>query len=204
MRGSNNLFIQPLQTQDSLLLSEILSLLIIDEKRGAKDINDIELDREKQIPDYTWFHHKSIDTHGNIIDKEPNISINNILKYQIPKSDDKNSLYQQFMALERDDDESAIDAYNEVLEILKILSINTDEKTRQFIKALNTIGENNIKALYVGINDKENTNNNNQAPALLAGATTENNNEDENKKKRPKFIGRLATTIIIEDGLWLG
>ncbi|RDU58891.1 hypothetical protein CQA53_11770, partial [Helicobacter didelphidarum] len=33
MRGSNNLFIQPLQTQDSLLLSEILSLLIIDEKR---------------------------------------------------------------------------------------------------------------------------------------------------------------------------
>ena len=26
----------------------------------------------------------------------------------------------------------------------------------------------------------------------------------QENKKRPKFIGRLATTIIVEDGLWLG
>ncbi|RDU59589.1 hypothetical protein CQA53_11365, partial [Helicobacter didelphidarum] len=79
------------------------------------------------------------------------------------------------------------------------LSINTDEKTRQFIKALNTIGENNIKALYVGINDEKNTSN--TPPPSIVGTDI---NEDNNKKKRPKFIGRLATTIIMEDGLWIG
>jgi len=76
------------------------------------------------------------------------------------------------------------------------------DKARRLMKALNAIGQNNIKAMYVGINDKNP--NNNKLTAPLTGATTENNSENENKKKRPKFIGRLATTIIIEDGLWLG
>ncbi|RDU58726.1 hypothetical protein CQA53_11985, partial [Helicobacter didelphidarum] len=135
----------------------------------------------------------------NIIDKEPNISINNILKYQIPKSDDKNSLYQQFKALEEDDQKSAIDAYNEVLEILNdykdyyfthtrklnakgvMLSYKEDKnKARRLLECLNTIGQNNIRALYVGISSRS------------------------KGKKRPKFIGRLATTIIMEDGLWIG
>lgn len=193
------------QTKDSnkiidFSIDKLLRYLIIDEKRGAKDINDIELDIEKQIPDYTWFHHKSIDAHGSIIDKEIIISKDDIIKYQVPKSRDKNSLYQQFKALEEDeDDESAIDAYNEALAILNdykdyyfthtrkfnaqgvMLSYKEDKnKARRLLKCLNIIGQNNIRALYVGTSIKS------------------------KGKKRPKFIGRLATTIIIEDGLWVG
>lgn len=54
------------------------------------------------------------------------------------------------------------------------------KKHREAIRALDNIGKNNIRGLYVGIsNEKE-------------------------KEKRPKLIGRLATTIIMKDGLWIG
>ncbi|MWV61693.1 hypothetical protein DCO58_08210 [Helicobacter saguini] len=178
------------------ITEKILKLLVINEKRGAKDINDVELDIDKQIPDYTWFNHKDISSNGDIIDKEPNISIDNILKYQVPKSDDKNSLYQQFNALEDKRDKLAIDTYNEALKILNdykdyyfthtrkfnnkgvMLNYKDDKnKARRLLECLHTIGQNNIKALYVG---------------------TSNQSKD---KKRPKLIGRLATTIIMEDGL---
>lgn len=132
-----------------------------------------------------------------IIDTSPTISLDNILKYQVPKD---SSLYKEFKALEEEDNVSAIDAYNEALAILadykdyyftstpmrnaqgKILSYKDDKnKARRLMQCLNTIGQNNIRALYVGINPQK------KYPI-----------------KRPKFIGRLATTIIIEDGLWLG
>ena len=50
-------------------------------------------------------------------------------------------------------------------------------KYMEFLKALNIIGQNNIRALYVGVS------------------------ENSKWKKRPKLIGRLAATIIMEDGL---
>lgn len=144
-----------------------------------------------------------------------NISLSDIRRYQVPEDSD---LYKKFKALESEEKASAIDAYNEALEILvdykdyfftntpkkndqgKILSYKDDtNKARRLVECLNIIGQNNIRALYVGVNERENTNN---APTThLAEAT---NSKDKNNKKRPKFIGRLATTIIIEDGLWLG
>ena len=187
--------------QDSNLtenpIQEIMQYLIIDEKREAKDREDYEIHYNKQVPDYTFFHHKSVDSKGNIIDKTSHISLNDIRKYQVPKD---SSLYKEFKNLENEkDDVSAIDAYNEALEILadykdyfftntpkkndqgKILSYKDDKnKARRLLQCLNTIGQNNIRALYVGTS------------------------ESSKKMKRPKFIGRLATTIIIEDGLWLG
>ncbi len=115
------------------------------------------------------------------------ISLNNIRKYQVPKESD---LYKEFKALEEDDKKSAIDAYNEALEILaeykNYYFTNTSNgkedrnKARRLLECLNVIGQNNIRALYVGTS------------------------ESSKKMKRPKLIGRLATTIIIEDGLWLG
>lgn len=54
-------------------------------------------------------------------------------------------------------------------------------KARRLVECLDVIGQNNIRVLYVGVNLQR------KYPI-----------------KRPKFIGRLATTIIIEDGLWLG
>ena len=89
---------------------------------------------------------------------------------------------------------SSIDAYHTVMNYLDDVYMecfNTNiadntpnpNKHREFLKALNIIGENNIKALYVGIKDEDNP---------------------EAQKKRHKLIGRLATTIIMEDGLWIG
>ncbi len=53
-------------------------------------------------------------------------------------------------------------------------------KARRLVECLDVIGQNNIRALYVGTS------------------------EYSKNIKRPKFTGRLATTIIVEDGLWLG
>ena len=123
-----------------------------------------------------------------IIDTTSHISLDDIRRYQVPKESD---LYRKFKAAEKEDDVSAIDAYNEALEILaeyrEYYFTNTrngkkdKNKARRLLECLNTIGQNNIRALYVGVNPHR------RYPI-----------------KRPKFIGRLATTIIIEDGLWLG
>ena len=78
--------------------------------------------------------------------------------------------------------------------------------TRRLLQCLNIIGQNNIRALYVGVNDdKPNDDNNHTPPQLLADTDSQgNSNQPHQDKKRPKLIGRLATTIIVEDGLWLG
>lgn len=168
-------------TQDSINLSlekiqEILKLIIIDELRGNT------LESKGLIQDKDFFHSSQ--------------SLDNILKYQVPE---ESSLYQEFKERERKGETSAIDAYNEALAILadykdyfftstpkkndqgKILSYKDDKnKARRLMQCLDVIGQNNIRALYVGTSQKSQT------------------------MKRPKFIGRLATTIIIEDGLWLG
>ena len=122
-----------------------------------------------------------------IIDTTSHISLDDIHRYQVPKESD---LYRKFKAAEKEDDVSAIDAYNEALEILaeyrEYYFTNTrngkrdTNKARRLVECLNVIGQNNIRALYVGTS------------------------EGSKNIKRPKFIGRLATTIIIEDGLWLG
>ena len=122
-----------------------------------------------------------------IIDTTSHISLDDIRRYQVPKESD---LYRKFKAAEKEDDVSAIDAYNEALEILaeyrEYYFTNTrngkkdTNKARRLVECLNIIGQNNIRALYVGTS------------------------EGSRNMKRPKFIGRLATTIIIEDGLWLG
>lgn len=205
--------------QDSNLtenpIQEIMQYLIIDEKREAKDREDYEIHYNKQVPDYTFFNHKALDSKGNIIDTTSHISLSDIRRYQVPMESD---LYKEFRALEEDNKKSAIDAYNEALEILadykdyfftntpkkndqgKILSYKDDKnKARRLLQCLNTIGQNNIRALYVGVNERENTNN---VPTTHLAEVT--NNKNQNNIKRPKFIGRLATTIIVEDGLWLG
>ena len=93
--------------------------------------------------------------------------------------------------------ESAIDSYNEAMEILQDFkegNFNTDttdkeskvdNKARRLLQALDVIGKNNIKGLYVGC----------KAPK---------NRPRTEKEIPPRLIGRLATTIIMEDGLFIG
>ena len=96
--------------------------------------------------------------------------------------------------------ESAIDSYNEAMEILQDFkegNFNTDttdkeskvdNKARRLLQALDVIGKNNIKGLYVGCKDNYAKGELDISKAILP----------------PRLVGRLATTIIMEDGLFIG
>ena len=86
-----------------------------------------------------------------------------------------------------------IDKYNEAMEILEDFkngNLNTfgsevDNKSRRLLKALDVIGNNNVKGIYVGCRFPK--------------------NKSRGKKDMPpRLVGRLATTIVMEDGLYIG
>ena len=89
--------------------------------------------------------------------------------------------------------ELPIDKYNEAMEILEDFkngNLNTfgsevDNKSRRLLKALDIIGNNNVKGMYVG-------------------CKTPKNKTRESTEIPPRLIGRLATTIVMEDGLYIG
>ena len=91
-----------------------------------------------------------------------------------------------------------IDKYNEAMEILEDFkngNLNTfgsevDNKSRRLLKALDVIGNNNVKGMYVGCKEFQEYKNakSKKAPSKLP----------------PRLIGRLATTIVMEDGLYIG
>ena len=86
-----------------------------------------------------------------------------------------------------------IDAYQEAANIIYKLRLgifntnygNTHRNlSRDLVEALDIIGNNNIKGIYVGCKI---------------------NNEDKGDKViPPRLVGRLATTIVMEDGLYIG
>ena len=89
-----------------------------------------------------------------------------------------------------------IDAYQEAAKIIYMLRLgifntnydNTHRNlSRDLVEALDAIGNNNIKGVYVGCREswKENEN-------------------LEGKNIPPRLVGRLATTIVMEDGLYIG
>ena len=86
-----------------------------------------------------------------------------------------------------------IDKYNEAMEILEDFkngNLNTfgsevDNKSRRLLKALDVIGNNNVKGMYVG-------------------CKTPKNKTRKSTEIPPRLIGRLATTIVMEDGLYIG
>ena len=82
---------------------------------------------------------------------------------------------------------------------------------------LEIIGNNNLKALYLGINEKQERKDKGMIEADFKESKKKESRNDSNsnnnktkdnktstKQSRPKLIGRLATTIIIKDGLWIG
>ena len=87
-----------------------------------------------------------------------------------------------------------INSYQKAVEIINKFKkgiFNTDDSdnshrnlSRDLVEALDTIGNNNIKGVYVGCKI---------------------NNEDKGDKVMPpRLVGRLATTIVMEDGLYIG
>ena len=88
--------------------------------------------------------------------------------------------------------ELPIDKYNEAMEILEDFkngNLNTfgsevDNKSRRLLKALDVIGNNNVKGMYVGCKIEHGKKSVREIP--------------------PRLVGRLATTIVMEDGLYIG
>ncbi|HHY1328599.1 TPA: hypothetical protein ACV1AH_001883, partial [Campylobacter jejuni] len=181
------------------------SYLIIDEKRSAlkitKDENETILERD----DYTFF----------------NQSLNSI---ELIKSEIyilKNTALELYYRLINDEiNLTAIQAYNEALQILQDFAngiyntskdktgkyIEDKNKARRLLEKLNIIAQNNLKAMYMGINKKqdnlqEKEGNEEEKNEEYIESVTENK---QSQKLPPNFIGRLATTIIIEDGLYMG
>ena len=90
-----------------------------------------------------------------------------------------------------------INSYQKAVEIINKFKkgiFNTEDSdnshrnlSRDLVEALDTIGSNNIKGVYVGCK--------------------ENDSKDGNfngKTIPPRLVGRLATTIVMEDGLYIG
>ena len=107
----------------------------------------------------------------------------------------RREIYEMYSVGTEEEVDVPIDKYNEAMEILQDFkegNFNTDttskepkvdNKARRLLQALDVIGTNNIKGLYVGCKSR--------------------NGIDE-REIPPRLVGRLATTIIMEDGLFLG
>ncbi|XAK34809.1 hypothetical protein AAID95_03025 [Campylobacter coli] len=179
-----------------------MSYLIIDEKRSALRIIKDENETIQERDDYTFFN-QSLNS-IELIKSEIYILKNTTLEKYYKEVNDEINL-------------TAIQAYNEALQILQDFAnglyivkyeegkcIEDKNKTRRLLEKLNIIGQNNLKAMYMGINGNE--------ESLKNKDNEEGNEEDiesvtknkQSQKLPPNFIGRLATTIIIEDGLYMG
>ena len=187
------------------LLNKLLAYLCLDELRSMNG------KIEKRIGDIEFFNTR---VYTQDLPTRPRL-----LRLNQDENASIKALYEEYKDKESDGIE-AIDAYNSCMEYLDDISkgiFNTNAvdnhsnilKHRNFLKALDLIGQNNIKALYVGVNEKQESNNKPNAKnkgyfAKEAKAEHNTKNSKTQQEKRPKLVGRLATTIIMKNGLYLG
>ena len=93
-----------------------------------------------------------------------------------------------------------IDAYQEAANIIYMLRLgifntnydNTHRNlSRDLVEALDTIGNNNIKGIYVGCKE-------------FGSSDRKDKSTQTTSSIPPRLVGRLATTIVMEDGLYIG
>ena len=158
-----------------LALNNLSTYLCLDELRGAG--NEI---------DARYFKYaRSRYTESDVEIRELNLDV----------KDEKEiyDIYYKGNGQDRQSFSYAIDAYQDAVKIINKLKrgiFNTDDSdnshsnlSRELVEALDTIGNNNIKGIYVGCK-KANT--------------------DSDRTIPPRLVGRLATTIVMEDGLYIG
>ncbi|MGQ2874621.1 hypothetical protein ABCS21_009790 (plasmid) [Campylobacter coli] len=151
---------QKLEENKEFLLKRLLSYLIIDEKRNATALEDIK-EQKYIIDDYT-FYFKELKS----------LELKKCTIYQLPCN---HPLFKEFRNKEKQisafkkDEDSPIHAYNEALQILQDFAngiyntskdktgryIEDKNKTRRLLEKLNIIGQNNLKAMYMGINENK-------------------------------------------------
>ena len=159
-----------------LALNNLSAYLCLDELRGSG--NEI---------DARYFNYvRSRYTESDVEIRELNLDVKEEKEiYMIYKGNT--------LQTESDDVKHAIDAYQDAVEIVNVFKkgiFNTSDKnshsnlSRYLVEALDTIGNNNIKGIYVG------------CKVDLKDRAKEN--------IPPRLVGRLATTIVMEDGLYIG
>ncbi|WP_103583252.1 hypothetical protein [Campylobacter concisus] len=158
-----------------LALNNLSAYLCLDELRGAGnevDANYFNYARSRYI-------NSDVEIRGLNLDVKEEKEI-----YSVYNKDDNQDGYSF---------SSAIKAYQKAVEIINKFKkgiFNTSDEnnhsnlSRDLVEALDTIGNNNIKGVYVG------------CKVDLKDKAKEN--------IPPRLIGRLATTIVMEDGLYIG
>lgn len=146
-----------------------------------------------------------------------NIKTYNKKLQAINEDDAKNALYEEYKRRcnngSTENSLNPIDAYHKCMDYLEDINDDifntkaTDNtsvplKHRDFLRALDSIGQNNIKALYVGVGENEEKSNGENIEE--DEDSIKNSDNKEEKVKPPKMIGRLATTIIMKNGLHIG
>ncbi|WP_139452792.1 hypothetical protein [Campylobacter armoricus] len=179
-------------------LKRLLSYIILDEKRSASKEDKIN-EGKYILNDMEFFEENNIELRNCNICKLEHFQRKEEYKTQHP-------VIKQHPIL----------AYNDAIQILYeyangIYNTTQDEKgkfiedrqkARRLMENLEAIGQHNLEVMYRGINEEgdEIIYQNKRYYKNIENLTTNNKSQDYSNK----FIGRLATTIIMEDGLYIG
>ncbi|MFG5098575.1 hypothetical protein [Campylobacter lari] len=176
-------------------LKRLLSYIILDEKRSA--FKEDKINEGKYILNDKEFFEKN------------NIELRNCNIYKLEHFQRKEEYKTQHPMIKQ----HPILAYNDAIQILyeyangiynttqdeKGKFIEDKQKARRLMENLEAIGQHNLEVMYKGIK-REKTNDE------IKMKENEEESDDDSKSQdySNKFIGRLATTIIMEDGLYIG
>ncbi|EAK9891630.1 hypothetical protein YZ27_08070 [Campylobacter lari] len=176
-------------------LKRLLSYIILDEKRSA--FKEDKINEGKYILNDMEFF------------EENNIELRKCNIYKLEHFQRKEEYKTQHPVIKQ----HPILAYNDAIQILYeyangIYSTTQDEKgkfiedrqkARRLMENLEAIGQHNLEVMYKGVNEEYVKN-------KRKNEYDEEESDDTNKAQdySNKFIGRLATTIIMEDGLYIG
>ncbi|ENN8713605.1 hypothetical protein ACAS05_001789 [Campylobacter jejuni] len=176
-------------------LKRLLSYIILDEKRSA--FKEDKINEGKYILNDMEFFEKN------------NIELRNCNIYKLEHFQRKEEYKTQHPVIKQ----HPILAYNDAIQILYeyangIYNITQDEKgkfiedkqkARRLMENLEAIGQHNLEVMYKGIGDEKVKN-----EIKMKEEDEESDDTNKSQDYSNKFIGRLATTIIMEDGLYIG
>ncbi|AJC92582.1 hypothetical protein CSUB8523_1072 [Campylobacter subantarcticus LMG 24377] len=177
------------------VLKRLLSYIILDEKRSASKEDKIN-EGKYILNDKEFF-------------EENNIELRNCNIYKLEHFQRKEEYKTQHPVIKQ----HPILAYNDAIQILYeyangIYNTTQDEKgkfiedrqkARRLMENLEAIGQHNLEVMYKGVNNKDVDNERNRRKDK-----EDFNDINKIQDYSNKFIGRLATTIIMEDGLYIG
>lgn len=201
------------EISQTFLLTKLFAYLCLDELRGGKILKD-EKGKYKTIEDDEFFQKVFGSQTSKIEFDSYRLPDEKKENNKIPQQEERRELKNEYMQQQDPTQGNAIDSYEIAMAYLQDIAngiFNTTRenqassvKHRKFIIALDKIGKNNIKGLYVGMSGKKDVANSGTKVKTKKHFQKEEIKNNQEEQKRPKLIGRLATTIIPKGGLWIG